>query len=122
MKRLTIDESFTELQKAAFILSKGQSFQKYAVRSPSSNNLLTITRKIYSQLPRLLKESDAQGKFLQQVFEDITTNDEELQIEAAKSFAKAIHDKVPSKLRQTFSLLSFYFRHWKRITSSESSQ
>lgn len=45
-------------------------------------------------MPRLLKEPDAQGKFLQQIFDDIGTNEEDLQIEAAKSFTKVIHEKV----------------------------
>lgn len=79
MKKLTYDENLTDLQKACLILSKGQNFQKYA---------------IYTQIPKILKENDAQEKFLQLLFEDIQTQDEELQKEAAKGLAIALKNKV----------------------------
>lgn len=79
MKKLTFDDNLNEIQRACLIISKGQNFQKYA---------------IYSKIPKLMREPDSQGKFLQLVFEDIQTQDEEIQKEAAKGFTQALKNKV----------------------------
>lgn len=101
MKKLTYDENLTDVQKACLILSKGQNFQKFAV---------------YAQIPRILKENDAQEKFLPLLFEDIQTQDEELQKEAAKGLAVALKNKV--KLIGLCFLMKNTFIYIKKISCS----
>jgi len=46
MKKLTIEESFSEIQKAIFIMNKGQNFQKFAVFSSQFSILYHVYRSI----------------------------------------------------------------------------
>ncbi|KAM3135909.1 hypothetical protein pb186bvf_012038 [Paramecium bursaria] len=104
LKRLTLDENMTEIQRAYHILTKGQQIQKKA---------------IYSCLAKILPKGFDQ--LFKVVMEEVLQQDEDNQIVAGKQFQKLLKEQQlkDHQLQQIYELCVQILKIWSQPVLEE---